>query len=257
MSMADESPPGASAVGPREEPEQDLQNRLDSVQDALQEIEDQVQQDAESLERLRSVLDVSYLEEITRMINELELKVNEVADEAARARKRADEAEEELATEQERLEKLWDVYKEQERELEQAQEDRAEAIRRVEEAEERVSELEEELDSERQALRQAQKENGRLREELSEKEAEVETLSNYEDLEEKVDELEDELEEERGRLAKLYGVFEETEAERDDLRARLRQWDAWFEAHEDVLQGVVQAVNEAPEPPEQKQTQRA
>ncbi len=247
--MADETPStGASAVR-SSEPSKDLKNRLDHVQDALEDIEDQVQADAESLERLRSVLDVSYLEEITSMINELELQVAEVAEEAERARERTKQAEEELLTEQERLEKLWDVYKEQERELEQATEDRATALRKAEEAQERARELEDELENERRALRQAQEENGRLREELSEKEATVEELSDRGDLEETVQRLEDELEEERERLTKLYGVFEETEAERDDLAARVRRWDAWFESHQDSLSGIVDAVSEAPEPP--------
>lgn len=249
MHMADESPsPGASTVG-SSGPGKDLKQRLDHVQDALEDIEDQVQADAESLERLRNVLDVSYLEEITSMINELELQVSEVADEAERARKRSNQAQEELATEQERLEKLWDVYKEQERELEQATQERANALRKADEAKERTRELEDELKSERRALRQAQEENGRLREELTEKEATLESLSDQGDLEETVERLETELEEERERLTKLYGVFEETEAERDDLAARVRRWDAWFESHEDALSGIVDAVSQAPEPP--------
>lgn len=237
---------GASPVAP-EDPEEDLRERLNSVQDALKEIESQVQADAESLERLRNVLDVSYLEDITRMINELELKVNEVAQEAERARSRADEAEADLRSEQERLEKLWDVYKEQERELEEAQEARREAERELETAESRVEELEAELESERRALRQAQQENGRLRDQLEEREAEMEELAEHESLQDTVDELERELEEERERLTKLYGVYEETEAERDDLSARLRQWEAWWEAHEDTLEAVPTAINEVPE----------
>jgi len=232
--MADESTSrGASQVS-SERPEQSLRDRLDSVQDALEEIESQVQADAESLERLRNALDVSYLEDITRMINELELRVNEAAEEADRARQRADRAEEDLREEQERLEKLWDVYKEQERELEQVTEERDEAQRELDQAEGRVRELEEALESERLL-------------ELADREAELEELSSHGDLEATVDELEDELEEERERLTKLYGVYEETEAERDDLAARLRRWEAWWDAHQETLEAVPDAVSEVPE----------
>jgi chromosome segregation ATPase len=245
--MADESTSrGASQVS-SERPEQSLRDRLDSVQDALEEIESQVQADAESLERLRNALDVSYLEDITRMINELELRVNEAAEEADRARQRADRAEEDLREEQERLEKLWDVYKEQERELEQVTEERDEAQRELDQAEGRVRELEEALESERRALREAEQANGRLRDELADREAELEELSSHGDLEATVDELEDELEEERERLTKLYGVYEETEAERDDLAARLRRWEAWWDAHQETLEAVPDAVSEVPE----------
>lgn len=239
---------GARAVSPeRDQRKAAIKDRLNSVQAALDEIEDQVRQDAQSLERLQDVFDVSYLKELGQMVNELELKVTEVAEEAERARERAREAEADLRAEQERLEKLWDVYKQQEAELEEAEQAREEAQREAEQARDHVDELESELESERRALRQAQEENGRLREQLADKEAKVEELSHSEDLEERIDDLEEELEEEHERLAKLYGVFEETQAERDDLAAELRQWRAWFDAHAKALEGVSRAVKEAPD----------
>lgn len=239
---------GSRQIEARGGPErEEIRDRLNNVQSALDEIEQQVQQDSEALERLREVFDTSYLEQIMQMVNELELRINEVAKEANRARERAEEAESELRAEQERLEKLWDVYKKQERELEDLEEERDQAQRELEETEGRVHELEDELASEREALRQAQKENGRLREKLQARDAELEDMQAQGDLEDRVEELEQELEEERERLAKLYGVFEETEAERDDLAAEVRQWSAWFDAHEDALRGVAEAVNEVPE----------
>lgn len=224
----------------------DLKKRLSSVQDQLQTIESQVRQDAESLQKLRQMLDVSYLEEITGLIADLELRVNEVASDAEEARRRADEAEETLRSEQERLEKLWDVYKVQETDLENLRGEQARHKATAEAAEERARELEAQVEAERRALRQAQAETGDLRQKLADAEARAEDLKSYEALGTKVTELEENLNDERERLAKLYAVYEETQAERDDANARLKQWQAWWDAHHKSLKGVTKAVNEAP-----------
>jgi chromosome segregation ATPase len=232
--MAEESSSNPNNEASESMPDTEVRRRLSSMQDALEQIEAKVHQDAESIDQVRDALDTSYLEQVAELMQELEERVETVEDQAR-------EAEESLREEQQRLEKLWRVYKSQEQELEEAEKQRRAAERRVDE-------LESELESTEETLRSVRAEKGELEEQLADKQARIEQLRDGDADGERVDELQRQLEEERARLAKLYGVFEETEDERDRFRSQAKRWTSWYEDHEDALAGATRALTEMPNP---------
>lgn len=149
----------------------------------------------------------------------------------------------ELAREQERLRKLWDAFKSQEDELARLRAAPAAAIAPVA-GEGRGSEaLRREVELLTADLRRAadaqtrlEEENQSLRDQLREHANEAHRRGT----------LQADLDEERERLAKLYAVYEEVEAERKTLEGRLKEWDAWFHGAAPHIEELARSIHGAP-----------
>ncbi len=154
----------------------------------------------------------------------------------------------ELGREQERLRKLWDAFKSQEDELARlraappvaapapapaavAADSRAtDALRRE------VELLTADLRRAADAQTRLEEENQGLREAARRHQAEVHKHGT----------VQAELDEERERLAKLYAVYEEVEAERKTLEGRLKEWDAWFHGAAPHIEELARSIHGAP-----------
>lgn len=155
----------------------------------------------------------------------------------------------ELAREQERLRKLWDAFKSQEDELARLRaappaaapaptpvaalpsEGRGnEALRRE------VELLTADLRRAAEAQTRLEEENQVLRDQAR----------SHAEVARKGTSLESELAEERERLAKLYAVYEEVEAERKTLEGRLKEWDAWFHGAAPHIEELARSIHGAP-----------
>lgn len=219
------------ASNPPETP--DLHGLADELEDALAELRsglEDADEVEEPLERLAALAD----------------QVRAEHEQVEKTRDRAHEAEETLAEEQRRLEKLWSAYKDQEAEIEELEAERSEVRESLHAERERVRELEEDLEALETSRERARQEKAELQEELERRKERIAELEPFVEFEAEVEQLEAELEEERTRLAKLYAVFEETEAERDELQQRVEAWEAWADEHGDALQVLAEAAGEVP-----------
>lgn len=147
----------------------------------------------------------------------------------------------ELAREGERLRKLWDAFKSQEDELARLRVATpgtglastgpgSESLRREVELLtadlRRAADAQKRLEDENQVLR----ENAKAHAEVARRAGVVEG----------------ELAEERERLAKLYAVYEEVEAERARLASRLKEWDSWFHGAAPHIEELARSIHGAP-----------
>jgi chromosome segregation ATPase len=240
----------------------DLKTNLTTVQEELARVRDSARQEAESLERIRGLLDADALNGLIRTIEEMEARLEQLQSEAAggggvRA---------ELEQEQERLRKLWDAYKSQEDELNRVRRDYPlmeeklfERERTIESLRREISRLEplakskREMDDAiaqgRQLRAQVEQLNNELRRTKERNDAlltEAAQLREDSGHKGRVGELEAALEEERERLAKLYKVYEDQEAEKKDLESSIASWEAWFTKYGTLMDRMCGAAGEAP-----------
>jgi len=159
----------------------------------------------------------------------------------------------ELAREQERLRKLWDAFKSQEDELtrlrgtagagagstaalQSTAADRAADQRTIDSLRRETELLSGDLRRAGEAQRNLEETNGSLREQ-------VRTL---EQAERRAEDRQRDLDQERERLAKLYIVYEEVEAERARLEQHLKEWDSWYHGVAPHLAEICRSIGGAP-----------
>ena len=151
----------------------------------------------------------------------------------------------ELAREQERLRKLWDAFKSQEDELARLRaQPAAPAPAPAAPADNRASEsLRREVELLTADLRRAAESQTRLEQE---NQSLRELAREHAAKEHKHATVQAELDEERERLAKLFAVYEEVEAERKTLEGRLKEWDAWFHGAAPHIEELARSIHGAP-----------
>jgi len=172
----------------------------------------------------------------------------------------------ELRREQERLAKLWQAYKLQEDELEQLRRERPVLMDTVAEQDKVIATLRGEQATLRDAaaykekyeeterrnrvlLIEVESLNRELRattESLAAHEAELKEFRSVGATKESVQQLQSDLVKEQERLAKLYKVYEEQEAELKAAKAHLAKWESWFSRMEPAITALPKFFADAP-----------
>lgn len=185
-----------------QESAESLKSNLRQVADELTRVRDRTREEAESLDRIRGMLDLKYLNDLLSVIDQLEARVKSV-ESGAETKKYILE----LESEQRRLAKLWDAFKTQEDQLKALESERDDILAEYRKLEKSLADLGSpqkvkarinELESENQLLK------GDAARTASRLEEYVKLFTQ-----------------EQERLAKLYKVFEDTEARLDKANAEL------------------------------------
>jgi chromosome segregation ATPase len=149
----------------------------------------------------------------------------------------------ELAREQERLRKLWDAFKSQEDELNRLKSTSTLSSTSAAADSRTVESLRREVELLSGDLRRAGESQRRLEEEMV---ALRESAKASDEVARRATGLQSELEQERERLAKLYVVYEEVEAERARLESHAKEWDAWYHGVSPHLAEICRSIGGAP-----------
>ena len=149
----------------------------------------------------------------------------------------------ELAREQERLRKLWDAFKSQEDELSRLKSTSTLSSTATAADARTVDSLRREVELLSGDLRRAGEQQRRLEEENV---ALRETSKTTEEVARRAASIQSDLEQERERLAKLYVVYEEVEAERARLEQHLKEWDSWYHGVSPHLAEICRSIGGAP-----------
>ncbi len=222
-----------------------IKANLRHVSQEIARVRDRAREEANSLEKIKGMLDVGYLNDLVKSIEELEVRMETLQSEAVGAAGEVDSLKGELAREQDRLAKLWEAYKAQEDELNQARagaerlaasERIVEGLRREVARLEPLSRYKSEYDAtvrENQTLRieveNLNRDLVRGQDQLRQWEGEMVALREGAASKSRVTEIEGLLEEERERLAKLYKVYEEQANELKSASDRLSSWEDWVQ----------------------------
>lgn len=139
-----------------------------------------------------------------------------------------------LAKEEERLQKLWDAYRVQEQELKDLKERIPLMEEKLIERERTIQSLQrdvallEPLTKKGKAAAELQRENERLQTEVDVLTEKVKHTSTDASKEAKaLKKAEADLQKEQERLKKLYALHQETEADNQELRKTIKEWEAW------------------------------
>ncbi|HEV8361860.1 MAG TPA: hypothetical protein VGR28_15540, partial [Candidatus Thermoplasmatota archaeon] len=221
---------------------EELREKLQAVSSELHRTQREIQQDAASLERLRAMLDINYWNELVGIVNQLEGKVREANEMSAQTELLRAEDRHRLEEEQRRLEKLWDAFKLQERELQTEREKASRIERELLDKDSSRARLEAEVEDKESQLRRLEEENRTLDDKVAELVAKLDRLKDMEDLRSQAEDYRAKYEAERERLAKLYAVYEESEAERERLKRELEVTDLWFDENKDALEKVSRSL---------------
>ena len=149
----------------------------------------------------------------------------------------------ELAREQERLRKLWDAFKSQEDELDRLKSTSTLSSTAAAADAGTVASLRREVELLSGDLRRAGESQRRLEEEAV---ALREQAKTSDEIARRAASLQSDLEQERERLAKLYVVYEEVEAERARLEQHLKEWDSWYHGVSPHLAEICRSIGGAP-----------
>ncbi|MHB1261579.1 MAG: hypothetical protein ACYC2H_07665 [Thermoplasmatota archaeon] len=152
----------------------------------------------------------------------------------------------ELAREQERLRKLWDAFKSQEDELSRLKAGAATLSSTSAAAAAdagTVNSLRREVELLSGDLRRAGEQQRRLEEENVGLREQAKTTD---EIARRAASIQSDLEQERERLAKLYVVYEEVEAERARLEQHIKEWDAWYHGVSPHLAEICRSIGGAP-----------
>lgn len=221
---------------------EELRERLQAVSQELHRTQREIQQDAASLERLRQMLDLGYWNELVGIVNQLEAKAREAMEMAAQAEAVGAEHRRKLEEEQRRLEKLWDAFKLQESELRSASEKASRLERDLLDKDSSKARLEAEVEDKEKQLRAVEGENDELRAQVDKLTSKLEQLKDMEAMRSQAEDYRAKYEAERERLAKLFAVYEESEAERERMRRELEVTDQWFEENKDALEKISRSL---------------
>jgi len=221
---------------------EELRERLHAVSQELHRTQRDIQQDAAGLERLRRMLDMSYWNELVSIVNELEGRVREANEMAAQADQLNAETRRKLEDEQRRLEKLWDAFKAQERELRGESERATRLDRELQDRDSGKARLEAEVEDAQAEARRTREENSELLTKVEELQGRIVQLKDLEQLRSQAEDFRAKYEAERDRLAKLFALYEESEAERERLARDVEVTDQWFEENRDALEKVSKSL---------------
>lgn len=250
----------------RSEGREDIKRNIANIADQIAQVRDRARSEAESLEKIRGMLDVGYLNDLLRTVETLETRLETVEQEAVASAGDVDNLRRDLESEQARLAKLWDAYKVQEDELNRVKRDYPELEARLADRDRQVETLRREIARLEPLSRYKTdydtvvKENQALRGEVDHLDAELRRASDTirsnehemtilrEDAASKtrVAELEKSLDDERERLAKLYKVYEDLESDSKVSFERVAQWEEWFRSAQSGMKVVGNAVERAP-----------
>jgi chromosome segregation ATPase len=250
----------------RSEGAAELKRNMSNIADEIGRVRDQAQQEAASLDKIRGMLDVGYLNDLLETIEQMESRFEEESSSNAAMQEDVDSAREELAAEQERLAKLWDAYKTQEDELDRLKRDYPLMEEKLFERDRQIDTLRRELarleplakyKSEYDAivkeheslirdLDRANRDMDKMDDKIASMESELSEMRGMSEFKHRVSDLEGELEEERERLAKLYRVYEELEADKAAVEANVSAWEAWFQKSRSAFEGTREALSTAP-----------
>jgi chromosome segregation ATPase len=149
----------------------------------------------------------------------------------------------ELAREQERLRKLWDAFKSQEDELSRLKSTSTLSSTTAVADARSADSLRREVELLTGDLRRAGEQQRRLEEENVSLREQAKTSD---EVARRAASIQSDLEQERERLAKLYVVYEEVEAERARLEQHLKEWDAWYHGVSPHLAEICRSIGGAP-----------
>ena len=243
-----------------------IKRNLGSIATEIEKVRERAREEVNSLEKIKGMLDVGYLNDLIRSVEQLEVRLQTLESEAVGAAASVDSTRSELAREQERLAKLWEAYKVQEDELANLRreapimqerllerERSLESLRREMARLEPLSRYKSEYDAavrENQTLRvEVESLNREIRssnDQLRALQGEVGQLRESAGSKSRVAELQGSLDAERERLAKLYKVYEEQAAELKQSGARLAKWESWFQKVEPALTAICRSASDAP-----------
>ncbi len=244
----------------------EIKNNLTNVASEIARVRDQAREEVNALEKIRGMLDTGYLNSLIQSIESLETRIEELEDVTLQAQDEVSRYRADLQTEQDRLKKLWDAYKTQEDELDRIKRDyplmeeklfererTVETLRREIERMEPLTRYKDDYDELVSEHRALTAEADRLDEQLEKAndtiaalEQEVMGLREIESSAGRAAELEHQLEEERERLAKLYKVYEELEAEKTGLEDSLGAWETWFKRMSPHMEAMCDGIDSAP-----------
>ncbi|MBI2078070.1 MAG: hypothetical protein HYT80_06840 [Euryarchaeota archaeon] len=181
-----------------------IKANLRQVAEEITRVRDRTREEAESLERIRGMLDMKYLTDLMSTVEKLETQVRKIQTTPPTAE--AKRWKTELENEQRRLAKLWDAFKTQEDMLKQLQAERDDVLKEWKSLERQMENLGTPSKIKtRLATLEAQ--NQRLRNDASSAQARLEEYARM-------------YAQEQERLAKLFKVYQDTQAKYDTLRKR-------------------------------------
>ncbi|HMA83136.1 MAG TPA: hypothetical protein VKP59_02795 [Candidatus Thermoplasmatota archaeon] len=250
-----------------------LEERLRQAATEIDHLTDSFNKTTENLSRIKNMLDVDALNEITSTIQKFEGQLSEIEKQREEAYQGAQKYSEELEKEKERLIKLWDAYKKQEEELSTAEGKLQEYEDRMHTAEQEKQDLEEDYTARIETLNQKvneqkdaaekldeyqqrindfsamrnnlESQNQDLKQEISEQKDTINSLQNsvdeykkyekYADYKDKYEDVNKAYEKEKDRLTKLYHLYEETEHEVTHLRKQNKKWEQWFNSNKEIF----------------------
>jgi chromosome segregation ATPase len=193
-----------------------IKANLQRVQEELARVRDKAREEADTLDRIRGMIDLKYLNDLLSAIDSLEGRVKAMEHDS-----QATAALEQLEKEQTRLTKLWDAFKAQEDELRQMENERNALLSRLEQMEDDFGELGSAAKV-KATLDYLEKENKRLNDELRK-------------AADRSDKYRDEFEEEQARLAKLYKVYEDMAEQVQAYQDTEAAWHAWRQKYWSTL----------------------
>lgn len=175
---------------------------LQQVAEEIARVRDRTKDEVESLERIRGMLDLKYLNDLLSVIESLENRVRQMERGTEALRWKS-----ELENEQRRLAKLWDAFKSQEDQLRAVERERDDILAQYRSYEKQFADHggPQKL---KQRVTELEHTNRRI---AVEHEAAASRLEKYVQL----------FAQEQERLAKLYKVWEDTEARRAALERQL------------------------------------
>ncbi|MDD5502989.1 MAG: hypothetical protein PHH26_05970 [Candidatus Thermoplasmatota archaeon] len=241
----------------------ELKTRMKNISSGLETLKNRISSEAHHIDELRGMFDVSYLNELTTMMEDLEIKISGMEGELNSAIVESDKYRKQLASEQERLAKLWDVYKKQEEEITDLRRQMQEMRGVLGDKDKNLSELNSHVKSleslkdlaqykdKYEALTRkysqvedyANQQSGRVSE-LENYAKTLEPLREYAQYRDRAEAIARELEMEKERLAKLYKVYEDTDAQLRTAKSELESWNAWFVQYKDLFGTVGDAANQ-------------
>jgi len=182
-----------------------IKANLRQVAEEIERVRDRTRAEADSLERIRGMLDMKYLGDLMQTVEKLEGQVRKIQTTPPTAEGKRWKTE--LENEQRRLAKLWDAFKTQEDIIKQLQTERDNILKEWRSLERQMENLGTPARI-RSRLAGLENQNQRLRNDASSATARLEEYARM-------------YSQEQERLAKLFKVYQDTQAKYDTLRKRV------------------------------------
>ena len=250
-----------------------LEEKLRQAVDEIDHIKNSFTESTQNLARIKSMLDVGAIQEISSTIEKYEGQLSEIEQQREEAFQGAKKYSEELEKEKERLIKLWDAYKKQEEELSKAEgklqefenrakkaeeekhrletdytdrintltqkvEENNEQMKKLDEYETRINEfnsIRNDLQDKNQTLKQEVQQQKETTQKLQQQLDKAKEFEKYADYKDRFQEINQQYDKEKERLTKLYHLYEETESECNRLKKQNAQWQSWFDSNKQIF----------------------